>query len=267
MAIRPVLEAEPEQSRKKIDLSRELPKRTAILFIAAVIVAAFLLTTLVLWLLFSGNGNSDLPTGLAPAPESAVFMPETSMQDQREPSAVEAVRSGTDTGSDGQYLPISIDGSWGYIDTTGTLVIEATYEETAHFSEGIAAVRKNGRVGYIDFAGVWMVPPSFEEGLSFSEGMAAVSLNGKWGYINALGQLSIEPDFDNAQQFSEGLAAVAVEGFWGYLDQYGNWVVAARFNRAGPYSNGIAQVELNEQMGYIDRQGNWLWEPQHNQRQ
>ena len=46
------------------------------------------------------------------------------------------------------------DGKWGFIDETGQIVIEPVYEGVAPFSEGLAAVRLDGKFGYINKAGV-----------------------------------------------------------------------------------------------------------------
>lgn len=49
---------------------------------------------------------------------------------------------------------------------------------------------------------------SFDEVHPFSDGMAAVQKNGLWGFIDSTGKLVIEPQFDRVEDFSDGLAAV-----------------------------------------------------------
>lgn len=46
----------------------------------------------------------------------------------------------------------------------------------------------------------------------FSEGLAAVKKDGLWGYIDTDGNYAVEPKFYSAWAFSEGLAAVQTHG-------------------------------------------------------
>ncbi len=53
--------------------------------------------------------------------------------------------------------------------------------------------------------------PQFEDVRNFSEGLAAVRVDGKWGYIDASGEMVIEPQFVLASDFSGGIAAVTFD--------------------------------------------------------
>ena len=103
-------------------------------------------------------------------------------------------------------------GPWGYIDTTGRLVISARYREAHVFSGGLALVREETeRYGFIGKDGRWVIPPSFfEEARSFSDGRALIKLNGFYGYIDRQGNLAIRPKYVRAASFSEGLAATGL---------------------------------------------------------
>ena len=103
-------------------------------------------------------------------------------------------------------------GPWGYIDTTGRMVINARYREAHVFSGGLALVRdETERYGFIGKDGKWVVPPSFfEEARSLSDGRALVKLNGSYGYIDRQVNLAIPPKYVRAASFSEGLAATGL---------------------------------------------------------
>lgn len=64
-----------------------------------------------------------------------------------------------------------------------TVVIPAKYYLAENFSEGLAAVKINGKWGFIDKTGKMVIPATFSGAKDFSEGLAAVEINGKWGYI------------------------------------------------------------------------------------
>lgn len=64
-------------------------------------------------------------------------------------------------------------GSWGYINQNGEVVIEPIYEYAYNFSEGLAAVKQNGKYGFIDKDGNTIVPFEFDEvESSFEDGQA-----------------------------------------------------------------------------------------------
>ena len=116
-----------------------------------------------------------------------------------------------------------IAGKWGFVDTTGKLVIAPAYNDTWVFTEGMVRVRKGEKRGYIDKTGNVAVPFNYEPfvGGNFAEGMAHVMQNGKHGFVDATGQLVIPCRYDDADTFSEGLAAVQLNGKWGFIDKQG----------------------------------------------
>jgi hypothetical protein len=161
------------------------------------------------------------------------------------------------------------NGRWGFIDDTGTVVIEPKFNVARPFSEGLAAVITELGLGYIDKTGRIVIPPQFGTAggpftSAFSEGLAAVPLRdkNKWGYIDKSGRFAIAPTFSYASPFSEGRAWAAVpknewsiESKVGMLDKEGHWIVEPRFDSAGKFSEGLASVRLDKKTGYINRQG------------
>ncbi len=72
----------------------------------------------------------------------------------------------------------------GYFDvTTGKLIINCDYEEAEEFSEGYAAVKKEGKAGFIDENGETVVEFYFENTRSIHNGLAWVKKDGKWGLV------------------------------------------------------------------------------------
>lgn len=75
------------------------------------------------------------------------------------------------------------------IDKSGREVISTGgYDRIEYFSEGLARIRRasgdlQGAWGYIDLRGREVVPCVFDETRDFSDGLAAVKTEGKWGYI------------------------------------------------------------------------------------
>jgi len=157
------------------------------------------------------------------------------------------------------------DKRWGYIDSTGKLVINSQFEEVADFSEGLAAVKTGSRWGFIDEDGKFVINPQFDEVGSFAEGLVAVKSDRKWGYLDKTGKYTINPQFYDAGMFSEGLAPVfgTETGFkHGYIDKSGKNVINAQFDDARCFFEGRAAVKLGDKWGYINRRGKYIINPQ-----
>ena len=165
---------------------------------------------------------------------------------------------------------ININSLWGFIDSTGRLVIEPQFPMVGRFSNGLAPAIQCGsrragqyrdQYGYIDHTGRFVIQSQFVDAEPFSEGLAAVKVGGneygdggQWGYIDTSGQFAISPQFNDTlgttSPFSEGLAAVTIpdsrfgyNGKTGYIDRTGHFVIPAQFNSgAGSFIEGLAYV-------------------------
>ena len=158
---------------------------------------------------------------------------------------------------------------YGCIDSAGKLIVDYKYDKIYSFSEGLAAVMKDGKYGYIDKKGVEVVPLVYEDGSSFSEGLAVVKSNGKNGFIDKNGKMVIEPRFARAcwvSVFSEGLAPVYFsDDSAGYIDPAGNLTIPAKFTYVSGFSEGLALVKPmgTHKYGYINRKGEMVIGPEY----
>lgn len=85
----------------------------------------------------------------------------------------------------------------------------------------------------------------------FSEGLAAVRKEGAWGFINHKGNWAVEPTLQKVTPFSEGLAAVKKDRYWVFVDENGHVVVEGDFIDAKPYSDGVAWVKTINGWGLV----------------
>lgn len=106
-------------------------------------------------------------------------------------------------------------------------------------------VTVNGKDGFIDRDGKIVIDPVFEKAYPFTDGLAAVQKQGAWGFIDTQGRVVIVPQFVSVGHFSEGLAIF--EGKQcpnkkGYIDKHGKVVIEPRFDAAANFRNGVAKV-------------------------
>ena len=178
----------------------------------------------------------------------------------------------TDYISGGMFIeglaPFTDDsGMHGYIDVTGNVEIEPSYEYADYFSETLAVVsynRVNEGYLFIDRNGIVVIELGlkYSEVYPFREGLAIVGKYGKYGYIDTDGEEIVEPIYEFVMPFSEGLAAVKNDSGWGFIDSRGTWVIPPRFKSAESFEDGLAWVGTDEGKGYINMEGNFIWRPE-----
>lgn len=162
---------------------------------------------------------------------------------------------------------------FGYINTTGEVVIQPQFVQAWFFSEGLAvACVEREKCGYIDETGKFAINPQFQLASRFSEGLAGVVIENKIGYVDKTGKYVINPQFEMTRGpndwqaifsiFSEGLAAVRIAGKYGYIDKAGKIAVNPQFDIGLPFMEGLAGVKIGEKWGYIDKEGKIVVNPQ-----
>lgn len=157
-----------------------------------------------------------------------------------------------------------IESKYGYIDKTGTIVIDPIFSDARDFNDGLARVKVSGKYGFINKKGQFIIEPKFQDAEDFSEGYAIITDGTEYcplyGFINTNGIVQIKPQFRSAKAFRNSRAAVMIGDKWGYIDKNGNLVVSPVFSTVCPYYEGLARVTYDTQLrgnrwGFIDLNG------------
>jgi hypothetical protein len=179
------------------------------------------------------------------------------------------------------------DSRSGYVDTTGKVVIPATYLSGKDFSEGLACVYTQKGAGFINADGKTVIDFKYDECRPFSEGLAAVHTDDGWGYIDKNEKMMISPKFAEVEEFSNGLAIVRAagsvdesrmkvgndiiavkDGLFGVIDTTGQFVIRSKYIQMYSFKNGLAWVNLSDtfvvhgdvsRWGYINKKGEIVW--------
>ena len=160
---------------------------------------------------------------------------------------------------DKAVFPVKVSGKWGFIDNTGTIVIEPVYDYI-YFD----------KYEYYD-----NIPDDFaikiNENLYFSahDDLIVVLKDGKWGYIDCDGTVILDLIYDFADSFSEGFAYIGKDFKdrikYYYINTYGRKISSKGFDEAFPFNEGLACIGVleNDEMkyGFINTDGEIVIEP------
>jgi hypothetical protein len=97
----------------------------------------------------------------------------------------------------------------------------SAYEMQGPFCCGLARVKKDHKWGYIDTTGNIVIPIKFNEVENFSDNLARVRKERKWGLYDNTGREIIKPTFDYIGPFINGKAKVAIDAEVYYMNTEG----------------------------------------------
>jgi hypothetical protein len=175
---------------------------------------------------------------------------------------------GRQTSGTSPLFPAPQGSTWGFIDNRGKTVITPRFEAALPYSEGLAAVKREGRWGYIDRNGSEVIPIRYRTAQSFRNGVAIVDAglpDHPIGLIDTSGSWVAQPIFrslsatDGPGDLLLGQKEPA-EGF-GFYDRSGKLILGPYF-LAFPFAQGRARVKTSTQVNsndwLIDTSGNFL---------
>lgn len=177
--------------------------------------------------------------------------------------------------NNGRAIAQSDDG-FRAIDETGTVVFGPESFIGNYSDERAVFYRQasGGRLayGYIDTSGDIVVKPQFEYANDFSDGLAVVKpTGGGYAIINKDGKVLKTFNFNYLGNFKDGLLVYQEkqDSKYGYIDEKGNIVIKPQFTYAQDFKEGrgvvnISQDPIVNQYGLIDRNGKFIVNPQYN---
>lgn len=99
--------------------------------------------------------------------------------------------------------------------------LTSKYEFAGPFCNGLARVRLNKKWGFIDTTGGVVIPLKYNEVENFSDGMARVRVGQKWGLMSSNGKEIIKPTFQEIGPFVNDKAKVLLDGTEYYMNRSG----------------------------------------------
>lgn len=167
---------------------------------------------------------------------------------------------------------VTVNNKFGFIDSSGKLVINMIYDNAEDFHEGLAAISKGGqwnedgeyiegKWGFIDKTGKVIVPIIYDKVCDFNEGYAAVTKDNKLGFVNKSGDIVIplsygDPNHYDKFKFSEGIAIVVTgaigddELVYKAIKTDGSVVFNLKYEYAKDFKEGMLAVATGGYWGY-----------------
>ncbi|HTL83503.1 MAG TPA: WG repeat-containing protein, partial [Bacteroidia bacterium] len=172
---------------------------------------------------------------------------------------------------DGAHKPIAKTGivksnkKWGLVDMSGGMILPCTFDGLSYLqtdSSTMVIAQTNGvRYGYLDAKGNIVINADLKKSKSLGSGFIAFSRTGKWGVMNTKGETVLPETYADILSFSEGKAAVKLGGKWGFIDTSGTQIVPLKYERAGDFHEGMARVVYEHKWGYINDKGLMIIQP------
>lgn len=154
----------------------------------------------------------------------------------------------------------------GFMRKDGTMQIGYSFDEVRPFKESKALFNRYGRFGFIDTSGKVIIKPIFDVADSFSENYAFIGFSedtlftAKWGFIDTTGKPVSGVKYSDRQGFSEGLAAVKLKNKWGFIDYHDKTVIPFEYDLVSSFKNGVAWVLSKDKniSAFINKKGEIL---------
>lgn len=142
------------------------------------------------------------------------------------------------------YLITNKEYQRGLLDKNFKLILPFEYSMISQSKDsGLLRVYKDKKYGFVDSTGKMIIPLIYEGAQVFSEGLAAVLLDGKWGFINEKGEVVIDFQFEGIMNsFENGYAKYhkgKVSHVSGYHDSgYRTTFINKKGELVGAFVNG-----------------------------
>ncbi|GAA0879063.1 hypothetical protein GCM10009119_20310 [Algoriphagus jejuensis] len=157
-------------------------------------------------------------------------------------------------GNEGLF-PAGRDGMSGFVNASGTWVIEPKYAETGIFSEQISKYRNGGTWGLIGTDGRIISDTKWDQIKDFSAGIAIANSAGQFYLLNKSGEVLNESGFDRICRLKEGFFLVEKGGKQGLLDNMGTVLLPIEFENIQVENPNIMIVKRDGLTGAMNLNG------------
>lgn len=168
----------------------------------------------------------------------------------------------SETDPNKRFIQVKLNGYYGIYNHAGeeVLPIQNVYVDLRYSSDFLCIYRSNtDQIGFVNLLTREKYELPYEQLSSFSEGKAAVMKDGAWGFINAKGKLILPLNYGNSFGFSENLALVGGDNKYGFIDTTGKYVIPIQYDYAEAFDEGTAYVKIGGKWNEIHDHQDGKW--------
>jgi hypothetical protein len=165
--------------------------------------------------------------------------------------------------------PIRDGRKFGFINRSGTVVVQPQYDAVGECREGRIRVTVGSLSGYMDTTGKLVIEARYDTAGEFKNERAVVRMGDKYELIDPAGKLIAQIPYRVLGDFHQGLLRVQASGrtddagkrlptTYGFVDRQGKIVIEPKFMPAGEFPDDPADLPvagLDHDWCYFDRNG------------
>jgi hypothetical protein len=125
-------------------------------------------------------------------------------------------------------------------------------------SEGLKAIKKDGKFGFIDSRGRLRIANRYEDVLPFNQQLAAIKIRERWGFINHEDKIAIQPVYEKVTSFQNGLSIVKLKNLYGAINKDGKIILPIRYEKLIILPNNRVLLTQEGLQGLADERGKLL---------
>lgn len=114
---------------------------------------------------------------------------------------------------------------WGLVNSRNEIIAPFQFTYVEPFYEKLACVSLNGKFGFIDTTGNFKIKPIFEEAHYFNEGLSIFRKGDKYGYINSTGKIVIPAKYNYLSVFKHNHAKIRWKFIYATIDRDDKWIL------------------------------------------
>ncbi|NJO90617.1 MAG: WG repeat-containing protein [Chloroflexia bacterium] len=149
---------------------------------------------------------------------------------------------------------VKVGGKWGFMDENFNMVIPPAYTEKLvyAFHNGIARFKKNGKVGAINKTGSVVIDAKYDDLYEYENGLLPFMQNGKWGYMKLNEEAVITPQYLSAIPFEFGVAIVKDTNLKSHLINSNNEQLLSDMDEIIIFSEKLFGVDTKGGWGLVE---------------
>ncbi|MEY3416805.1 MAG: hypothetical protein RL060_916 [Bacteroidota bacterium] len=149
-------------------------------------------------------------------------------------------------------------GSWGYIDSKGSIAIAPMYQKVENFSHQTAIVQRQSLWGIINLQNQVVMPIQYNAiqrmpNTNDSLLLVAEDKNEK-GVLNSHGDIVVAINYDELKPIQEGVVSVKKGGKWGFMEVQSNKGSSMIYDEVHAFSDSLCAVKWQKKWGFVNHQ-------------